>query len=66
MSGVPGGIRLRPAPCASKALLELADLERECCARIDFEVDESSAVTLAAPGDGEAVLAGMFLPAVSP
>jgi hypothetical protein len=62
---VPGGIRLRPAPGAKKALLDLVDLEPECCAWIDFEVDESSAVTLTAPGDGEAVLAGMFVPAVS-
>lgn len=62
---IPGGIRLRAAPGARAALLELIDLERECCAWIDFEVDESSAVTLTATGDGEAVLAGMFLPAVS-
>jgi hypothetical protein len=62
---VPGGIRLRPAPGARTALLELVDLERECCAWINFEVDESSAVTLTAQGDGEAILAGMFLPAVS-
>lgn len=59
-----GGIRLRPAPGARAALLELVDVERECCAWIDFDVDESAAVTLTAAGDGEAVLAGMFLPAV--
>jgi hypothetical protein len=63
---VPGGIRLRPAPGARGALLELVDRERECCAWIVFEVDESSTVTLTAPGDGEAVVAGMFLPGVSP
>ena len=27
---VPGGIRLRPAPGAALALIELIDLEREC------------------------------------
>jgi hypothetical protein len=63
---IPGGIRLRAEPGARVALFELVDLERECCAWIDFDVDESSAVMLTAPGDGEAVLAGMFLPAVNP
>ncbi|MGZ6299564.1 MAG: hypothetical protein ACXWMN_03605 [Candidatus Limnocylindria bacterium] len=63
---VAGGIRLRPAPGARAALLELVDLERACCAWIDVDVDEGSAVTLTAPGDGEAVLAGMFLLYVSP
>lgn len=63
---IPGGIRLRPAPGARAALLELIELERECCAWIDFEVDEGSVVTLTAAGDGEAVLDGMFLPGVSP
>jgi hypothetical protein len=57
---VPGGIRLSPAPGAAAALLELIDLERECCAWIQFEVSDGSVVTLTAEGDGEAVLAGMF------
>jgi hypothetical protein len=57
---VPGGIRLRPAPGAAAALVELIDLERECCAWIDFDVSDGSVVTLTAEGDGEAVLAGMF------
>jgi hypothetical protein len=58
---VPGGIRLSPAPGAAAALIELIDLERECCAWIHFDVGESSVVTLTADADGEAVLAGMFL-----
>ena len=57
---VPGGIRLRPAPGAALALIELIDLERECCAWIRFDVGDSSTVTLTADGDGEAVLAEMF------
>jgi hypothetical protein len=57
---VPGGIRLSPAPGAAAALLELIDLERECCAWIQFEVSDGSVVTLTAEGDGEAVLASMF------
>jgi hypothetical protein len=57
---VPGGIRLRPAPGAASALIELIDLERECCAWIRFDVGDGSAVTLTADGDGEAVLAELF------
>lgn len=57
---VPGGIRLSAEPGAAEALMRLIDLERECCAWIDFSVD-GSAVTLTADGDGEAVLAGMFV-----
>jgi hypothetical protein len=57
---VPGGIRLSAAPGAAAALIELIDLERECCAWIKVEVDDGSVVTLTADGDGEAVLAGMF------
>jgi hypothetical protein len=57
---VPGGIRLRAAPGAVAALIELIDLERECCAWINFEVGDGSVVTLTAEGEGEAVLAGMF------
>jgi hypothetical protein len=58
---VAGGIRLTAQPGAVKALRELIDLERECCAWIDYDLDSSGA-TLTAAGDGEAVLAGMFLP----
>ena len=57
---VRGGIRLSPAPGAAAALLQLIDLERECCAWIQFAVGEGSVVTLTADGAGEAVLAGMF------
>jgi hypothetical protein len=58
---VPGGIRLIPAPGAAAALIELIDLERECCAWIQFEVGDGSIVTLSAEGEGGAVLAGMFV-----
>ena len=58
---VPGGIRLRAALGAAAALMELIDLERDCCAWINFEVGSESDVTLTAEGDGEAVLAGMFV-----
>ena len=58
---VPGGLRLQAEPGAATALAELIELERECCAWIDYKVD-GSAVTLTAEGEGEAVLAGMFVP----
>jgi hypothetical protein len=58
---VPGGIRLRPATGAATALIDLIDLERECCPWIQFDVGDGSVVTMTADGDGEAVLAGMFL-----
>lgn len=60
---VPGGIRLIAAPGAAASLVELIDLERECCAWIEFglsEGREGAVVTLTADGDGEAALAGMF------
>lgn len=60
---MPGGLKLSAAPAAAAALMELIELERECCAWIQFEVKEESVVTLTAEGDGEAVLARMFLPA---
>jgi hypothetical protein len=56
---VPGGIRLTAAPGAATSLIQLIDLERECCAWIDFEVD-GAAVTLTAEREGEAVLVSMF------
>jgi hypothetical protein len=59
---IPGGIMLRAEPGAWNALTELIDLERECCAWIDFEVT-GHVVKLTAAGDGADVLAGMFEPA---
>ena len=58
---VPGGVRLHAAPGAADALIDLIDLERECCPWIKFEVADGGVVTMTAGGDGEAVLAGMFL-----
>ena len=63
---VPGGIRLRAAPGASAALLELIDLERDCCAWIEFEIAQDPAtgstdVVLTADADGQTILVGMFV-----
>ena len=57
---VPGGIRLSAAPGAAAALLELVELERDCCAWIQFDVRAGAVVTMTAAGDGEAVLTEMF------
>ena len=58
---VPGGIRLTAEPGATEALRTLVELERECCAWIDYEAGEDW-VKMTAAGEGEQVLAGMFLP----
>jgi hypothetical protein len=57
---VPGGIRLSSASGAAEALIQLINLERECCAWIDFAVSKGSVATLTADADGEVILAGMF------
>jgi hypothetical protein len=57
---VPGGIQLSADPGAAHALLELVELERECCAWIQFDVRDGAVVTITAEGDGEAVLTEMF------
>jgi len=62
---VAGGIRLHAASGAA-ALIEPIDLERECCASIQFAVTSDpiageADVLLTAEGEGEAVLAGMFV-----
>jgi hypothetical protein len=56
---VPGGIRLRAEPGALAALIELVDLERACCAWIQFDLQGNS-VTMTADTAGEAVLSTMF------
>jgi hypothetical protein len=56
-----GGIRFSRTPGAVAALIELVDLERECCAWIHLEVIAGSTLTLTAEGDGEAVLRGIFV-----
>ena len=61
---VPGGLRLSAAPGAAAALIELIDLERDCCGWINFDVSQGSIVTLTAEGEGEAVLVGMFVKAL--
>lgn len=61
---ISGGIRLTAAPGAADALMQLVDLERECCAWIDYEV-LGRTVTMTASPDGEALLATMFMPSAS-
>src|SRR5258708_18075199 len=63
---VPGGIRLTPAAGAAAALIDLIDLERECCAWIRFDVRGHSVVTITAEPNGEAALPQMFTYPSSP
>jgi hypothetical protein len=56
------GIRLRATPGAAEALMELIDLERECCGWIHFEVVDQFTVSLSAEREARAVLDQMFLP----
>jgi hypothetical protein len=63
---VAGGIRLHAARGAAEGLIDLIELERECCAWIEFAVTRDPIagvvdVELTAEGAGEAVLAGMFV-----
>lgn len=58
---VARGIRLSAEPGGVQALHALIELERDCCAWIDYDVDAAGA-TLTAEGDAEVVLAGMFFP----
>ncbi len=66
---VPGGVRLTARPGAEAALMELVELERECCAWIRVESAGERSVTLTSErAAGEAVLAQLFLrlPSVPP
>ncbi len=62
---IRGGIAFHAAPGASAALVELVELERDCCGWIDFKVEHDDMsgrtdVFLTAEGEGAAALAGMF------
>lgn len=58
---IAGGIKLVAAPRVVAALTALIDLERECCTWIDYRVPEPSTFLLTADGDGQKILAGMFV-----
>ncbi len=57
---IPGGIRIRVAPAAAGELARLVDLERECCAWIDFRFPDARTVEMTGSAEGEQALAGMF------
>jgi len=57
---IPGGLRLAAEPGAARALTELIDLERECCAWITYTTHGAATFDLTAEGHGAEVLAGMF------
>jgi hypothetical protein len=57
---IPGGIRIRVASAAAGELARLVDLERECCAWIEFRFPDPATVEMTASAGGEQALAGMF------
>ena len=59
---IAGGLRLVAEPGAVAALTTLIDLERECCAWIDYRSSAPGEFLLTAEGECGAVLAGMFDP----
>jgi hypothetical protein len=52
---IPGGLRLNFHPGSAEAVRQLVDIERECCAWINFELDGAT-VTMTSPGAGEEVI----------
>jgi len=58
---IPGGIRIRVQPAAAGELVRLVDLERECCAWIDFRFPDPATVEMTGDADGEQALAVMFV-----
>src|SRR5439155_16139969 len=63
---VAGGIRLRAAPGAAAALIDLVNLERKCCPWMQFELSEEAVVTVTAEGSRGAILATMFVSPTEP
>jgi hypothetical protein len=57
---IQGGVSLQVKPDAYLRLLELIELEKDCCAWINFEADGQSTVKMTADGPGALVLAKMF------
>ena len=57
---IPGGLRLEVHPGSEHALLQLIDIERECCRWITFEL-EGPVVTMTAEGGGASTIREMWV-----
>jgi hypothetical protein len=58
---IPSGVRLTVQPSGVAELKRLIDLERTCCAWMEFEVDWPETVAITASAAGVEVLVAMFL-----
>jgi hypothetical protein len=58
---IPAGVRITVQPDASRELERLIDLERGCCAWMQFEFEAPETVAITAPAAGVDVLVAMFL-----
>ena|ERR1700694_839833 len=55
------GVRITVQATASGELRRLIDLERDCCAWMEFQFDAPETVVITAPAAGVDVLVAMFL-----
>jgi hypothetical protein len=58
---IPSGVRLTVQPGGTAELQRLIDLERTCCAWMEFEFDSPETVAITASAAGVEVLVAMFL-----
>ncbi len=58
---IPSGVRITVQPSGSAELQRLIELERSCCAWMQFKFDSPETVAITASADGVDVLVAMFL-----
>lgn len=58
---IPSGVRITVQPGASRELQRLIDLERSCCAWMQFSFEAPETVAITAAAEGIDVLVAMFL-----
>ncbi len=63
---IPSGVRIAVHPSAAGELKRLIDLERTCCAWMQFKFDAPEVVAITASAEGVNVLEAMFLDRETP
>ena len=58
---IPSGVRITVQPSDSAESQRLVELDRACCAWMQFDFDAPETVAITAPSPGADVLAAMFL-----
>ena len=58
---IPSGVRITVQPSATEELQRLVDLERDCCAWMQFKFDAPETVAITASAEGVDLLVSMFL-----